>query len=133
MAARKPQFPGDLNVELVLNGDFATDTIWVKGVGWTIAGVGNCDGTQIAVTDLTQDPIAGLTAPGVYEVTYTLTRSAGTFTPIVGAIALTPRLVGGTFVEEITPVPGEQALILRGDSNFIGTVDNVSVQRISLL
>ena len=32
-----------LGQELLPNGDFATDTVWTKGVGWTIAaGLATC-------------------------------------------------------------------------------------------
>ena len=41
--------------ELVTNGDFATDTDWSKGTGWTISGgTANCDGSQTSGTQLTQ-------------------------------------------------------------------------------
>ena len=34
-------------LKLVTNGDFATDTDWTKGTGWTISGgTANCDGTN---------------------------------------------------------------------------------------
>ena len=33
--------------ELVTNGDFATDSDWTKGTGWTISGgIANCDGSN---------------------------------------------------------------------------------------
>ena len=44
-----------IGVELVVNGDFATDSDWDKGVGWSISGgFANIDGTQVAFSDLRQ-------------------------------------------------------------------------------
>ena len=43
------------DTELVTNGDFATDTDWVKGIGWSIgSGVASCDGSQTAGSNLVQ-------------------------------------------------------------------------------
>ena len=43
-----------LGSELVINGNFATDSNWTKGTGWTISGgVASCDGTQSSTSNLT--------------------------------------------------------------------------------
>ena len=45
----------ELGSELITNGDFATDSNWGKGIGWSINnGVASCDGTQTSGTQLTQ-------------------------------------------------------------------------------
>jgi len=39
--------------DYAVNGDFATDTIWLKGTGWTISGgKASCDGSQVADSDI---------------------------------------------------------------------------------
>ncbi len=41
----------ELGPELITNGDFATDSNWGKGIGWSINnGVASCDGTQTSGT-----------------------------------------------------------------------------------
>jgi hypothetical protein len=115
-------------VELVTNGTFAADASWTKGTGWTIsAGVASSDGSQSADSDLTQDQAGGLVQNGVaYQVTYTITRSAGTITPYVGGTAGTTRSTAGTFTETIY-AGASQALLMRANLDFIGTVDNFQV------
>ena len=62
--------------ELITNGDFATDSDWNKGVGWSIAGgVAVCDGTQAAASQLYQ--LQTFTINKLYRVTYTITVTAG--------------------------------------------------------
>ena len=49
---------GASQTELVTNGDFATDSDWTKGTGWTIAnGKASCDGTQTGWSILQQNNI----------------------------------------------------------------------------
>ena len=56
MSHRSPT-GGLLGPELLSNGDFATDTVWTKGLGWTIsAGVATC--TTPGVTSSLSQPIA---------------------------------------------------------------------------
>jgi len=56
--------------ELITNGDFATDTDWTKGTGWTISGgVANSDGTNSAITQIV------MTAETSVKITVTVTGS----------------------------------------------------------
>ncbi len=58
--------------ELVTNGDFATDSNWTKGIGWSIAnGSASCDGTQTANSTLVQqNGILGVSLDLVVGRTY---------------------------------------------------------------
>jgi len=130
---RMPYMPTNtlmpLDIELVLNGDFATDTVWNKGPGWTISGgEAHCDGTQVSGTSLSQP---GLTLGSTYEVRFTVTaRTAGLVrfasgdfvTDYVGAI--------GDYVYQGTATTGSGNINLNGDLDFIGSVDNVSVKEV---
>lgn len=110
--------------DVVTNGAFGSDTGWTKGTGWTIAaGVADCDGTQVAVSDLSQTPtlVDGVT----YKLTFTLTRSAGSVTPIVGGTSGTTRSSANTFTENIV-VGATDTLVFRASEDFVGTIDNVS-------
>lgn len=112
--------------DFITNGAFASDTAWTKGTGWTIAaGVANCDGTQIADSDLSQDP--GFEAGKTYIVTFTTTRSAGTVTLVVGGTVGTARSTANTFNETIVAGSSDTLLAFRADSDFVGTIDNVSI------
>jgi hypothetical protein len=110
--------------DVVTNGAFATDTDWTKGTGWTIgAGVADCDGTQADVSDLSQD--VGAVEGVSYSVTYTVTRSAGTITPVLGGTSGTARSTADTFTETI--VAGADGILLfLADADFVGTIDDVS-------
>ena len=115
----------------VQNGDFTTDTLWTKGTGWTIsAGTASCDGTQAGDSDLTQAS-ADLVAPLIncveYEVTFTVSGyTAGNITPRVGGTLGTARNANGTYTETIAAGAGAD-IDFRGDVNFNGSIDNVSV------
>lgn len=115
-------------VELVTNGTFASDTSWTKGTGWTIAaGVASSDASQAGNSDLEQNQAGGLLQNGVaYQVTYTITLSAGTITPMIGGTAGTTRNSSGTFQETIY-AGATQVIAMRADADFNGTVDNFQV------
>lgn len=114
--------------ELLPNGDFATDTLWAKGVGWTISGgKGNCDGTQTGSTGLTQN---GIVTPGItYTIVFTVSNlTAGQIRVLVGNSAATPwATANGTYTHDVTAVGSDQ-IIIQGDLNFTGSVDDVSVK-----
>ncbi len=127
--------PGGLRLgpELMLNGGFATDTVWNKGAGWTIAGgvavrVPNASPTVLSQGSLT------LVAGASYLLVYTITiRTAGT---------VTGRLSGGTTVsgaannaantyhEVLTAVTGNNTLQFNASSGGDLSMDNVSLKLI---
>ncbi len=110
---------------VVTNGTFASDTGWTKGVGWTIAaGVADSDGTQEAVSDLSQTPTL---VDGVsYILSFVMTRSAGTITPIVGGTTGTVRSTADTFTETIV-AGATDTLVFRASADFVGTIDTVTL------
>jgi hypothetical protein len=122
-----------LGSELVVNGDFATDTNWTKGTGWTISGgKANCDGSQTSTSSLYQN--AGLTIGAAYKVIVTISNySAGNIRILMG---------GSTFGEWVNS-NGEKTFILvqsfdqriyvQADANFVGSIDNVSVKEVITL
>ena len=117
-------------VELVTNGGFVTDSDWTKGDGWSIgSGVASCDGTQTGSTDLTQT--LAITIGRTYKITYDLTVSAGFINRVRlgGEDDGTDRTVSGSYTSIIIPTT-TGFLQFRADPDFIGTIDNVSVQEI---
>ena len=113
--------------ELVVNGDFATDTDWTKGTGWTISGgTANCDGSQSGNTDLTQSIATSIGKQ--YKITYTVSNySAGSIKIRLnsGNVSLS-KSSNGTFAEVLSGQGG--GFSLRADLDFIGSIDNVSVK-----
>lgn len=108
----------------VINGGFATDTDWTKGTGWTIA-AGVATATGAISTNLTNVANLQLVQGGLYYVTFTATRSAGSVTINVGGTAGTARSSAATFSELI--IAGSTQVIEFTTSGFTGTVDLVSV------
>lgn len=70
--------PGTEGAELVTNGDFATDSDWNKGTGWSITGgEAVCDGTQVSLSQLAQIQVGNdLIASGLTYGVMTFTVSA---------------------------------------------------------
>ena len=114
--------------ELVTNGTFASDTGWTKGTGWTIAaGVATSDASQVADSDLEQEQAGSLLLNDhAYEVTVTITRTAGAITPMIGGTAGTTRSSSGTFTETIY-ASASQTISMRADEDFAGTVDDFEI------
>ena len=123
----------ELGSELVVNGDFATDSNWTKGTGWSIAnGVASCDGTQSSSSDLKTTRGFSIQNNAV-KVTFDLIRTAGTLDATLegtGQLDLTNLNSSGTYTFIATSSDATARLILRADANFIGSIDNVSVKQV---
>jgi len=120
-----------LGRNIVINGDFASDTVWTKGdAAITISGgTATWDGTQAGNADLTQSGI--LAAGRTWRVTFTVSgRTAGTITPLCGTQAGTARSTNDTFTETITANGAD--LVFRGDADFDGSIDDVVVKQTNI-
>ncbi len=120
-----------LGRNVVLNGDFATDTIWTKSdAALTIGGgTASWSGAQAGNADLTQASLLG--ASRDYEVVYTVSgRTAGTVTARLGTQAGTARSTNATFTETITA--NNVDVVFRGDSSFDGSIDDVTVKQVNI-
>jgi len=120
---------GTMGADIITNGDFATDTDWTKGIGWTIsAGAAHCDGTQTTYSYLDQDVTS--IAYEYYFVTYTITgRTAGYVRPYLATGAGTNVGTNGThYTDVLRGVTGDPwPFRFRADSNFDGSISDVSV------
>jgi len=110
--------------EIAQNGSFATDTLWTKGAGWTIA-AGVATATGAISTALSQVPVITIIAGQAYAVTYTITASAGGLIPSIGGQNGTERTVSGTY-REIIIAAATTPIAFTGNA-FTGTLDNVSI------
>jgi hypothetical protein len=118
---------------IITNGTFDTDTDWGKGTGWSInttSKIAECDGSQSAGTQLTQTGLS-FTNGVTYKVTYTITVTAGSVkaafrggTAVDGA----SRTTSGSYTENLVALTGNNSFRMIANTDFIGTVDNISVQ-----
>ena len=119
--------------DFAINGDFIGGAVdWTLGTGWTVpVADAQCDGTQSGDTDLVNSGSIVVVIPGeVYTVTYTLSaHTAGNVVAVVGNQEGTDRNANNTYTELITASNGDD-LTIRGDLNFIGTIDNVTIARV---
>jgi len=119
-------------VEKVTNGDFATDTDWIKGTGWTISGgTASCDGSQTGTSNLYQ--YTGSLADKIVKMVFTISNySAGHLdTSFFGASGTTnPRITAnGDYTFYISIQSGHNGNTgFSANSSFIGSIDNVSVK-----
>jgi len=115
-------------VEKVVNGGFSTDTDWTKGTGWSISGG---VATKVAGTASNLTPAVALvpTVSKVYEVVYTLTRTAGTATISFGAGAGSAKSASGTYTEKLLASTTGN-LTVAVDASFAGTIDNISIKEL---
>jgi hypothetical protein len=116
-----------LGPELVTNGGFDADTNWTKGTGWTISGgvAQKTAGTGAAI----QQSVA-ITAGRTYEVSVTVTRSAGFAFVRLGSTSDNSFGVSaiGTFTRRVVAGSTNTILYFFGDAAFVGTIDNFSVR-----
>ena len=111
----------------VVNGDFATDTDWIKGDGWSIAGgVASCDGSQSASSLLYEGGIA--VDGAINEVTFTVSNySAGGLQAYVGNEQYGGVTVSANGTYSYHQTANNENIIFKADADFIGDIDNVSL------
>lgn len=118
-----------LGAELVVNGDFASDTVWTKGTGWTISG-GSANRVPSAGSEnLTQNI---LTVGKYYELTFTVSNYvAGSVTPLIGVSGnLVSVTANGTYTYRGV-CAGNTTLYFQGNPASNLSIDNVSCKEIT--
>lgn len=118
-----------LGSEEIVNGDFATDSDWIKGSGWTISGgKANCNGSQLSVSDLQQnyDFSDGIK----YKLTFDIIVTNGSITPYIGGVNTTSVTSTETNVTRYVIAGSSNHIKLRASSDFTGSIDNVSVKEV---
>ena len=117
-----------LGFEQIENGNFATDSDWTKGAGWTISG-----GTANATSAATGTPLSQYIDTGKkYKITYdVVSLSQGAFQvdlsysgTALGQLVTTT----GTFTDIVTSI--NPALSIRVVGTTTGSIDNVSVKEL---
>lgn len=119
--------PGPVN--LIVNGDFATDTVWTKGDGWSIAG-GVAVGAASGTPGYLSQPI--VLPAGTYRCEFDLvSRSAGQVRFVLkdgnGIETVgTLRTLAGHYSEDIS-VSAQTMFAMRKTTIFVGSIDNVEL------
>ena len=113
---------------IVTNGDFATDSDWTKGSGWSISGgkaVGSATGASLYQADG-----ANYTSGKLYKITFEVSDYvSGSVRPEITNVAGSYVSSNGVFVQYITATSSPIGAELKG-STFTGSVDNITVQEI---
>lgn len=117
-----------LSPNRVTNGEFATDTWWTKGAGWTISG-GRAVAATSGATALVSGPMT-ITAGRLYRVRFTATISGGNVSCFLGGSAALSNFTAGP--KDFFAVAGGSNDRISFDAlnAFSGTIDNVSVQEV---
>ncbi|MEZ0260537.1 MAG: cadherin-like domain-containing protein, partial [Alphaproteobacteria bacterium] len=117
----------DLGADETTNGDFAAGAGWTTGTGWSIGGgvATKVAGTASNLTESDTTLVPGRT----YQVTYTITRTAGTINVDIGGTNGAARVLSGTYTEYITAGTGT-TIGFEATNTFAGTVDNFIVKRV---
>jgi hypothetical protein len=128
-------------IELVSNGEFNDTSSWILEPGiidpqspWSIAnGVAHCNGSQLINESISQGQVFANVNPGdKVRITYTILNyvvGSLTWKWIGGINSLYPRLSDGTYTEDfVAPDEINKTLTFEPSSNFVGDIDNVSVQ-----
>ena len=121
-----------LGSELITNGDFAADSNWTKGTGWSISG-GVAVANSVTSQNLRQNGVA-LEENKVYSITFTIVSiSAGA---VLGRFGGSPAVDSvtfnqvGTYTFFLKANDTNSSFMLRGQGGFTGTVDNISVKEV---
>ena len=117
--------------ELILNGNFDTDSGWSLPSGSSISGGSlNFDGTQTGTINVSQT-ITSLDLTKIYKVTFTISNyTAGQVkVKISNSAQGTNKTANGTYTEYLSGMTNT-SLSLTANVDFIGSIDNVSVKEV---
>ena len=122
--------------QLLLNNNFDTDTVWVKGTGWAISG-GKANAT--ASTDYLQQNPWNPTTNSYYQITWTISNySSGTYRFYmrgnVSADFGTSTYIGnGTFTHVMQAgTGGANGFLFDGRTALTASIDNIIVTAVSV-
>jgi len=115
--------------EEVTNGDFATDSDWVKGAGVTISGE-KCECLNTTPYNYALSQIIQLTVNKTYLVSYEiLDYVSGEIRVRLGSNMGTTRSSNGVYQENIV-AQNTDFILQTVASSFTGSIDNVSVKEV---
>ena len=117
-----------LGSELVVNGDFATDSDWTKGAGWTISG-GKAVKTSGAGASLSQTlPIAVIGKK--YKFTFDANVTSGVANASLYGVTI-PNFTTSGSQEHIVTATSTSGFNFYAATSFNGSIDNLSVKQVN--
>jgi len=116
-----------LGSEEVTNGDFATDSNWVKGTGWTISGGNATLAAQAGSSALTSTNMS-VTVGKIYKVTVNVSATSTGFRLYDSLGVVAYGLFIGENVFYRTATSSSYNIIPLGLAGATGTISNVSVK-----
>ena len=121
--------PAEIGSELITNGNFATDSDWTLGSGWSISnGKASCDGTQTSTSYCRQT--LPVTSGDTLRLTIDVIVDSGTFTILDGTsgVIVLSETESGSYSIVFDWSGSNGNLLLRAPNGFIGSIDNISVK-----
>ena len=118
--------------ELVPNGDFATDTDWTKGTGWTISG-GSANANTVGSYVNLQTNNRVIEVQTIYDVSFEVSNyvQGSVRLAFTGSVATPEASANGTYTARLRSGATSRSLVyIQGITSFIGSVDNVSVKEV---
>jgi len=118
-----------LGEELVVNGDFATDSDWTSDdSSWAISG-GKANATNSTGFHLQQ---AFTHSDKKYRVTYTISNySSGNVLAYIGGTGVGTSISSNGTYTEIIQAAGSNNIFFRTTSSFSGSIDNISIKEVT--
>ena len=108
--------------DVIVNGTFAVDANWTKGLGWTIPVSQKATATAAAAN--LSAAVNPLTIASMYYVVYTVVVTTGSVRFTDGVNTGITRTVSGTYAEVFTA--GAAGFAFEPVAAFTGTIDNVA-------
>lgn len=113
--------------EILTNGEFATDSDWTKGTGWTITG-GAAVGAAGSASDLSQS--VNTEAGAYYLLEVDVTVAAGTLTPKNGTTSIGAAITATGRYRRVFFASGA-SIVFSKDASFDGTITDASVTQLT--
>ena len=119
--------------ELVTNGDFATDSDWNKGSGWSISGGKANANTVGSFVNLRTN--SSVVEPGkIYDVSFDVSNytQGSVRLSFIQSVATSQVSANGTYTARlVASSAGSSQVYIQGINSFIGSIDNVSVKEVT--
>lgn len=124
-----------LGSNITQNGDFSSDTGWIKGTGWTIASGKASKAITASQSELGQT--TSLVSGETYAVTFTIADYSGSgwVRPYLAyngtAVVGTQRTSNGTYTDYLTAAPSNGRVSFQAQATVACSIDNVSVRKVA--
>ena len=119
--------------ELVTNGDFATDSDWNKGSGWSISG-GKANANTVGSFVNLRTNSSVVEPSKIYDVSFDVSNytQGSVRLSFIQSVATSQVSANGTYTARlVASSAGSSQVYIQGINSFIGSIDNVSVKEVT--